>query len=287
MFKIGEFARIADVSGHLLRHYDDIGLFRPSYVDPQSGYRYYKMDQLPRLNRIIVLRDLGLTLEQITHYLNGDMSDCEIRGMLALKRAQVEQTIAEEQARLRRIESRLHQMAQETAPTGYTILCKSLPEVPYLSTGWQHLTDQQGVQISREAALWLEHKHNIKATFPLVIVHDRPNEDGSHNIEVGVALKKPLHISTRIACGHQLAYKTLPAVQQMATTLHHGPRTHVEDAYQAVFRWMEVNGYHFMPDSPVRERYLQPVLAPQDAKNIVEIQVPITINKQVQPKQPA
>ena len=69
MFKIGEFARVANVSVHLLRHYDDIALFVPATIDKQSGYRYYSVEQLPRLHRIIALRELGLTLEQIAKML--------------------------------------------------------------------------------------------------------------------------------------------------------------------------------------------------------------------------
>ena len=77
MFKIGEFARIADVSIHLLRHYDDIDLFKPAQIDPQSGYRYYHADQLPMLHRIVALRELGMTLEQIATMLDDAITDCE------------------------------------------------------------------------------------------------------------------------------------------------------------------------------------------------------------------
>src|SRR5262245_12572379 len=65
MFRIGEFSRIARVSCRLLRYYDEIGLFTPARIEQASGYRYYSAAQLPRLNRILVLRELGLSLEQI------------------------------------------------------------------------------------------------------------------------------------------------------------------------------------------------------------------------------
>jgi DNA-binding transcriptional MerR regulator len=56
MFRIGEFSHIAQVSGRLLRYYEEIGLLSPAYSDPQTGYRYYSAEQLPRLNRILVLK---------------------------------------------------------------------------------------------------------------------------------------------------------------------------------------------------------------------------------------
>ena len=65
MFRIGDFSRIARVSARLLRFYDEIGLLAPAHADPHSGYRFYTVDQLARLNRITVLKDLGFSLEQI------------------------------------------------------------------------------------------------------------------------------------------------------------------------------------------------------------------------------
>ena len=48
MFRIGEFAQIAQVSGRQLRFYDQLGLLQPARVDQQTGYRYYSIRQLPR-----------------------------------------------------------------------------------------------------------------------------------------------------------------------------------------------------------------------------------------------
>lgn len=70
MFRIGEFSKIAQVSGRLLRYYDEIGLLSPQSIDPETGYRYYSARQLPRLNRILVLKELGLSLEHIAHLLD-------------------------------------------------------------------------------------------------------------------------------------------------------------------------------------------------------------------------
>ena len=109
MFRIGEFSRIAQVSGRLLRYYDEIGLLSPDFTDPETGYRYYSAHQLPRLNRILVLKELGLSLEQVARLLDQQTSTEEIRGMLTLRKAQIERTVQEEMARFRDIESRLQQ----------------------------------------------------------------------------------------------------------------------------------------------------------------------------------
>jgi DNA-binding transcriptional MerR regulator len=86
MFSIGEFARHGRVSVRMLRHYDAIGLLRPASVDAASGYRFYQASQLAELNRIIALKDLGFTLQQVQAILAEQVSAAELRGMLKLRR---------------------------------------------------------------------------------------------------------------------------------------------------------------------------------------------------------
>ena len=87
MFRIGDFSRVARVSCRLLRYYDELGLLKPMRVEAGTGYRYYSAAQLPRLNRILVLKDLGLSLEQIRPIVDGDVSAGELRGRLLMRRA--------------------------------------------------------------------------------------------------------------------------------------------------------------------------------------------------------
>jgi DNA-binding transcriptional MerR regulator len=94
MFSIGEFARLGTVSVRALRHYDEIGLLRPAKVDPQSGYyRYCSASQLGQLNRIVALKELGLSLAQAKQ-LPAGITAGELRGMLMLRRAQLEHELA-------------------------------------------------------------------------------------------------------------------------------------------------------------------------------------------------
>ncbi len=113
MLKIGEFAQEAEVTVKTLRHYEKLNLLRPAWIDRFTGYRYYAPEQLPRLNRIMVLKDLGFSLQQIGRILQNKLTLDELRGMLRLKHAELEQHIAEEQARLARIATRLAQIEQE------------------------------------------------------------------------------------------------------------------------------------------------------------------------------
>ena len=107
MLTIGDFARHGRVSVRMLRHYDAIGLLRPAHVDPSSGYRFYKAAQLSRLNRIVALKDLGFTLQQVQAILDEDVSTEELRGMLRLRRAELEAALAATASGLAQVEARL------------------------------------------------------------------------------------------------------------------------------------------------------------------------------------
>src|SRR5262245_41254592 len=89
MFRIGEFSKVAQVPGSLLRYYDEIGLLKPAHLDPETGYRYYSARQLPRLHTILALKELGLSLDQIRHLVVAEVSEETLRGMLTLRKAQV------------------------------------------------------------------------------------------------------------------------------------------------------------------------------------------------------
>ncbi|NMC54899.1 MAG: MerR family transcriptional regulator [Chloroflexi bacterium] len=110
MIKIGDFSNLAHVTVKTLHHYDQIGLLRPAHIDRFTGYRYYALEQLARLNRILALKDLGFSLDEVRQMLGEDLDVSELRGMLRLKQAELKRQLESEQARLARIESRLREI---------------------------------------------------------------------------------------------------------------------------------------------------------------------------------
>ncbi|HTE39444.1 MAG TPA: helix-turn-helix domain-containing protein, partial [Steroidobacteraceae bacterium] len=133
MFRIGDFSRIARVSCRLLRYYDEIGLLSPGHVDRDSGYRYYSAKQLTRLNRILVLKELGLSLEQIARIIEDNLSAAELRAMLTVRRSDIERAVAEETQRLRFVESRISQIDSDGALSVDDVIVRSEPARRYLS----------------------------------------------------------------------------------------------------------------------------------------------------------
>src|SRR5574340_1467282 len=100
MFPIGKFSKISRLSVKTLRYYDQIGLLKPARVDPATGYRYYELGQLARLNRILALKDLGLTLEQTAVMLDRGLTAEQLRAMLRRKRAELTQAVQQTEDRL-------------------------------------------------------------------------------------------------------------------------------------------------------------------------------------------
>lgn len=110
MYKIGDFSRRSQIPVKTLRYYDEIELLKPAHVDGATGYRYYSPAQFERLNRILVLKDLGFSLAEIRALVEESVPVAQIRGMLRAKRDDLERAVADERARLARAEARLDVM---------------------------------------------------------------------------------------------------------------------------------------------------------------------------------
>ena len=93
MIRIGDFSKLSRVSIKTLRYYDEMGLLKPVEVDRFTGYRYYDFHQLPRLYRILALKELGFSLEEIGRFLEENLSTEELRGMLKLSQAEIRQRV--------------------------------------------------------------------------------------------------------------------------------------------------------------------------------------------------
>ncbi len=103
MFTIGPFAGLAGVSPKVLRTYDTLGLFRPAWTDPSSGYRFYSPAQLPDIRRILALRDMGIGLGEIGRLVAGG----DLRESLDRRREELERERRDVERRLASLEIRV------------------------------------------------------------------------------------------------------------------------------------------------------------------------------------
>jgi effector-binding domain-containing protein len=248
MFKIGDFSKLSQVPVKTLRYYDELGLLKPAEVDRWTSYRYYSADQLPRLNRILALKDLGLSLAQIARLLDGDLPPAQIRGMLRLKRAELQQRVQEEQARLARVEARLRQIEQEGKMPAYEVVLKKVePQMVVAIRDTIPTYSDQG-PLWTELAAYLE-QHGVKATGPsLTLYHDTEYREQDVDVEVATPVSAPPPESDRVTV------RQLPAAEQMASVVHQGSYETLSQAYNALLAWIEANSYCIV--GPSREVYL-------------------------------
>lgn len=272
MFRIGEFSKIAQVSGRLLRFYDELGLLSPAFTDPQTGYRYYSAEQLPRLNRILVLKELGLSLEQIARLLEQEASPDALRGMLALRKAQIEHALQEELARLRRVESRLQQLDDQGRVQEPDVVLKAAPAQAFLALR-EVLPGISAVrQLVRAVATTVPLRVSPGAAGPIAIVmHGPMYEPDALDFEIGCLLTGAAPERVRLADERVLTRRTLPAVETLATLIHIGRVEESHRSYAALAAWIERN--RFAVAGPGREILVQ---LPDSADSaVLEIQLPV------------
>ena len=274
MFRIGEFSRIARVSCRLLRYYDELGLLRPMRIDAESGYRYYSAAQLPRLNRILVLRDLGLTLTQIGRALESDLPPAELRGMLLMRRAETEQSIEAETQRLRRIETRLAQIEAEGAPDGDDVVLREEPARKLLSLRTRVPSYVEGARLIGELAEAVPRRLAGGVLGPFVaIAHGAEFEPESIDVELGFFLHASGDDRVGLADGRVLTVRAVPPIERLAACVRIGPpeRAHLTTA--RIGKFIEANGYRI--SGPNREVFLQRPRADRMADSVVEMQFPV------------
>ncbi len=270
MFKIGDFSKLVRVSIKTLRHYDRMGLLKPAWVDRFTSYRYYTLEQLPRLNRILALKDLGFSLEQIRRLLKDNLPAAELRGMMRIKHAELEQQLQAEQARLARVEARLRQIEREGVLPQYEVVLKTLP--PQRVVGVRDLVPGYA-DISRlvdELRAHLQTQHIAPdAVGPyLAIYYDAEYRDQGVDVEAAAPLPRPLSETSRTIV-HEL-----PGVETMACVVHQGSYERLAEAYNALMSWVEANGYHVAGSN--RDVYLQGPGPGLDMEHCVtEVQFPV------------
>jgi DNA-binding transcriptional MerR regulator len=276
MFRIGEFSQIAQVPGSLLRYYDEIGLFKPAHIDQWTGYRYYSARQLPRLHRILALKELGLTLEQIARLVDEEVSAAEIRGMLTLKKAQVEQALNEEITRLRSLEARLQQIDAPLAST-FDIVLKSVPSQGYLALREVLPDADAALSIMRELVQTLpDCTKPEQLGYFTTVVHSESLESDRLDIELGAIFTGPDHKTVQLENQRLLQVRQLPEIATMATVVRVGGFEQNCKSYGAIGLWVENNGYRI--SGPGREVLIQPPRSEHLDEMITEIQFPVERN---------
>ncbi len=270
MYRIGEFSKVCRVPVSALRYYSDLGLLPPAAIDPATSYRYYEASQLPRLNRILALKDLGLSLDEIARILDNELSAAELRGMLRLKRAELSRTLTEQQARLDRVERRLRMIEREDAMPDYEVVPKEIEP--------QHVLSLREI-VHEPSVIGEMISDGFSALIPagvmphgpcLALYHDPEFTPESIDVEVAFPVGPGVTGGPTTPAGRDFTERTIPG-ESMAVTVHHGSYETIDRAYAAMGTWIEANSRTMT--GPPQEVYLT---APDDPSGpVTEIRFPV------------
>jgi DNA-binding transcriptional MerR regulator len=255
VFSIGEFGRLGGVSIRTLRHYDEIGLLPPAEVDPVTGYRSYSAKQLRQLNRIVALKDLGLTLGQIRQLLDGITAD-ELRGMLLLRRAELERQLQRQRHHLLGVEARLRHIAQEDDMPADDIVVKHVPPlgvvaIADIAQGWATAELVPAVNRARVKFDQLGISTLVKVSGPFMLFYEQPDD---HEVTVHVALpvaEEPAQLPS------PAQYRVLPGIEAAAAVRSGLAASIYPMVFQDLVAWVRAHGYE--PHPPGRDIWINEV----------------------------
>ncbi len=281
MIKIGDFARLTQTSVRSLRHYDQLTVFQPMYVNDETGHRYYSVEQLPRLHRIKALQNLGLSLKEIGRLLNENITTEAIRGMLLLKQAEARQTLEDLELRLSQVETYLDLIDNEGTLPNLHVVVKSI-EPWYIASRQQTISDAseiQGVFLDLHEQLTLAgivHHEAVGIFHTQGLPEDHtytklPYHIADDELECAFRIDKDLsHLSNK----YPFTLRTLPAVKQVASVVYQGEYIARGEGSLALYNWAGQHNYQFA--YPIREVYIRiNDRNLQHPQNLVEIQFPI------------
>jgi DNA-binding transcriptional MerR regulator len=233
LIPIGQFAAASRLSLKALRLYDENGLLRPDHVDPDTGYRSYRIDQLRWATLIGLLRRAGMPLVEIRRVLN-DPNVSRID--------EYEATLAQELAERQRVLTYVRRYLKEEQMI-FKVDVKKVEEQPYVSRSERvKVSVLERYIVSTLDELMASHEPDGNA---FTVYHGEVSEEDDGPVEVCLPVA--------------LADKTLPA-GEVAYTVAIGEQTtfpEIIGAYDAVAAWAKENGRELV--GPPREIYLDEV----------------------------
>lgn len=177
-YTVGEVSGITGVTRDTLRFYDKIDLFKPKYVDPQNGYRYYTYDQFWRIDAITCLRRLNISIGKIKDILSSRDNDMVVELMKdyqkeALYLSEYYQHVAED------IDWYAKQHAQiRHARNGSDVLVKYLPERRVIYGANSEDTRAYHLKLQENCRAAIEHHNSFRRKYGFVLDASRIVQDG-------------------------------------------------------------------------------------------------------------
>jgi effector-binding domain-containing protein len=271
LYKIGDFSRLCRITVRAIRYYDEIGLLKPVRVDQTTGYRYYSIEQLPTLNRIIMLKGIGLSLDDIKGLLNNGMSADYIRQLLQVKRTEIQERVNQDSGRLKQVEVWLDRINKEgTILTDINIQRKTVPALRVISKREIGTYEETTAKLHGEIVWQINHPGNqetVKVTGPVMgLFYDDEYKEKDADIEVAIPISGEISINKV-----NIEVKTLPKCE-VISAMHKGTLYDINKAYAQIMEYAEEHDLKLI--TPVRELYFTYLEELSEDELLTEIQFP-------------
>lgn len=232
MLSIGEFSRACQVTIKALHHYDKLHLVKPDYIDPQTGYRYYEVSQVPKLLLIQRLKRYGFSLAEIQQMLATEEKNILAEKLIAQKLI-LQQQIQESSLILHELEDHLRNFERTgnimTYQNQYEITLQETTDTPIICSRQQMSVDEFGTYCGKLFERLA--KHHIAPTGDfMALYYDKEFHSDSADMELAIPV--PASFADRTM------QSTLCAV-----TTHRGAYSSISDAYGAITKWIAENHY--------------------------------------------
>ncbi|HDK7168415.1 TPA: MerR family transcriptional regulator [Clostridium botulinum] len=234
MYTIGQLALILKVSTRTLRHYDDIGLLKPYYINEENGYRYYKQEQIGLAKNIIKLKEYGLTLEEIKEIIaNSNINNYET----IKKRLNI---IENEIGKLTAMRDNLYKMLKENKVTKREEFNYKIHEVEVVKL------DDINV-ISKKCTINIKDIGKVVGSLYELINKNGLRIKGSHIVKYFEKEYDPENAEVEICIPIEsrkegkLKVHIIPKGRYVTTTAN--SINEKGDAYESIINWVQANNY--------------------------------------------
>ena len=262
MYRIGEFSTLSKTTIKTLRYYEKEGLLIPSFVDEETGYRFYETHQLLDLSKIISLRQIGMSISDIKKIQQGK----EIDKLLKSRKVEIESESSILQEQLSRINYLL-----EGKDMKYETIVKELPSYDvYYKEGVIEDFSKITEFILSSAEECKKTNPNIKCILPDYCYVSYL--DGEYK-EKDIRIRYSQAVTEQGIPNETIKFEKLNPVEAICT-YHKGSYTKLMEAYGFLMKWIEENGYEIT--EPIRERYIDGMWNKESEEDwLTEIQVPV------------
>ncbi len=263
MYRIGQFSSISKTTIKTLRYYEKEKLLVPSYIDKFTGYRFYETSQLVELSKIVALRQIGISLNDIRSVLNGKL---DFDKVLEIRRDEIKSEISIYNDQLSRINFLL-----EGKEMKYEVVKKELPScIIYYKEGIIKNFSNMVEFIMGSAEECRMLNPNIKCAEPdYCFINYLDGEYKAENIRIRYAQA----VTDYGIENENIKFKKLEPT--IAVTIYHkGAYENLGEAYSYIMKWIENNNYEISGD--IREHYIDGMWNKENVEDwLTEIQVPV------------